>query len=130
MVEQHGLEEAQIDGKCCRRGNQNKEDGDARPHRDLRHGKRPHAQDGGPAVHEEHGLLLIKALGDEPVVDVAPVCLANAHVGTTAAHDGREGVHDGDARDDEGHDERGEAGDACHGEKRDRAERKAEKQRA
>ena len=129
MVAQHGLKQVQVLGKGRRANGEYGKDEHAHGHLDLIDGGGAGRKHDAPGVDEEHCLLLVVALLDQAVVDVALVGLPDANVGALAAHDGAKRVDDGHAGNDERDDKRGERGGAAHVEQRDGAQCKAQKQR-
>ena len=105
MVAQDGLKQVQVLGEGSRANGEHDKDEHARGHLDLIDRGGAGRKHDAPGVDEQHGLLLVVALLDQAVVDVALVGLSDANVGPLAAHDGAERVDDGyachDERDDE-----------------------------
>lgn len=121
VMQQHRLEEMEVPAEEGRDNDEEGENEDTRPYLHLRHYVRPDAEDDSPGIHQKHRLALVEALCDEAVMDVAAIGLSDAHMGTAAADDGREGVEDGDASDNKRDDDGREASDAGDIQKRDGA---------
>lgn len=130
MVAQHGLKQVQVLGEGRRANGEHGKDEHAHGDLDLIDGGGAGRKHDAPGIDEQDGLLLVVALLNKAVVDVALVGLPNANVGALAAHDGAKRVDDGYAGHDERDDERGERGGAAHVEQRDGTQRKAQKQRS
>ena len=119
----------QVLGEGRRANGEHGKDEDAHGDLDLIDGGGAGRKHDAPGIDEQYGLLLVVALLNEAVVDMALVGLPDANVGALAAHDGTKRVDDGHAGHDERDDERGECGGAAHVEQRDGTQRKAQKQR-
>ena len=130
VVEEHRPEEMELARDERGDDEERRKDRDAGHDGYLGHEEGSEAEQRGPRIHDEDCLALVEALGDEAVVDVAAVSLADADMGALAADDGRERVDDGDARDHERNDDGGEAGDARNREHGHDTERIAEQEGA
>ena len=130
VVKKDGLEQVKFMGKKKRDGGERGEDTHTGQSAHLSHDDGPHAQKQGPPVHNQNRLALIEALVHKPMVDMPSVGLADAHVRPRAANDGREGVEDGDGRDHQRDDDRGESSETGDGEQRCATKRKAKREGA
>ena len=129
-VQQHGLKEVQLPDEDSRDAYKQDENDETQGERDLGHDDGACCQKDRPAVDHECGLLLVEALLDKPVLDVACVGLGNGRMAASTAHDGGKRVDDGHAGDDERHNEGRGRRDAVDAQQRDDAEQKAQHVRA